>query len=80
VRGFSLNWQRLAGRLGFIAAAHAHDMIVHVWTVNESEEMRAALEAGVDGVGTDYPALLAEMIAVALPLESPGEMVQFKCG
>ena len=32
---------------------------VTTWTVNEPEEMRRALEMGVDGIVTDRPDLLA---------------------
>ncbi len=36
-----------------IAAAHRHDVEVHVWTVNEPTDMRRLVDAGVDGVVTD---------------------------
>ncbi|MCK6065207.1 MULTISPECIES: glycerophosphodiester phosphodiesterase family protein [Microbacterium] len=34
-------------------AAHAHDVEVHVWTVNDPEDMRRLRRAGVDGLVTD---------------------------
>lgn len=39
----------------FIRRAHAHNMAVHVWTVDEVEDMRRLIEWGVDGIMTDYP-------------------------
>ena len=35
--------------------AHAKDMRVNVWTVNEEEDMRKCLEAGADMLIGDYP-------------------------
>lgn len=36
-----------------IAAAHRHDVEVHVWTVNDPAEMRRLIDLGVDGIVTD---------------------------
>lgn len=36
-----------------IDAAHRHDVEVHVWTVNEVDDMRRLLALGVDGIVTD---------------------------
>lgn len=35
--------------------AHSRGLIVRAWNPNEIEPMRMMIEAGVDGVGTDYP-------------------------
>lgn len=43
--------------------AHAHDVAVHVWTVNEVDEIAALLELGVDGIVTDYPGRMQEWLA-----------------
>jgi glycerophosphoryl diester phosphodiesterase len=45
-----------------VTAAHRMGIEVHVWTVNELDEMRALLELGVDGILTDYPARLAALL------------------
>ncbi len=45
-----------------VAAAHRMGVEVHVWTVNELDEMRALLQLGVDGILTDYPARLAALL------------------
>ncbi|KAF2419080.1 glycerophosphodiester phosphodiesterase family protein [Microbacterium sp. B35-30] len=36
-----------------IAAAHRHGVEVHVWTVNEPDDMRRLVAMGVDGIVTD---------------------------
>jgi glycerophosphoryl diester phosphodiesterase len=46
----------------FIAAAHARGLQVHVWTVDTPEECTAMLDMGVDGVMTDRPAMLRELL------------------
>lgn len=40
---------------GFVRAAHARHLEVHIWTVNEVVDMRRLLGWGVDGIITDYP-------------------------
>jgi glycerophosphoryl diester phosphodiesterase len=47
----------------FVEAAHAAGKHVHVWTVNEPSRMRRLLDAGVDGIITDRPDLLDEVLA-----------------
>lgn len=45
-----------------VAAAHGLGVEVHVWTVNEADEMRELLALGVDGIITDYPARLRDVL------------------
>lgn len=46
-----------------VAAAHERDLAVHVWTIDDPDEMARLLDLGVDGVMTDRPGVLAEVLA-----------------
>ena len=46
----------------FISAAHKADIQVHVWTIDEPEEMKRLLDLGVDGIMTDRPAVLKDVL------------------
>ncbi|WP_210481620.1 glycerophosphodiester phosphodiesterase family protein [Naasia sp. SYSU D00948] len=45
-----------------VRAFHAAGVEVHVWTVNDPEDMRRLLDAGVDGIVTDRCDVLAEEV------------------
>jgi len=46
----------------FVTAAHANGFAVHPWTINDREEMRWLCDVGVDGVISDVPSVLAEVL------------------
>jgi glycerophosphoryl diester phosphodiesterase len=46
----------------FVAAAHERGLQVHVWTVDDPAECEAMLDLGVDGIMTDRPAMLRELL------------------
>ena len=47
----------------FVPAAHLFDLRVHVFTINDREEMISLIEeTGVDGILTDDPELLGEVL------------------
>jgi glycerophosphoryl diester phosphodiesterase len=46
----------------FLTAAHARDLQVHVWTVDTEAETTAMLDLGVDGIMTDRPAMLKQLL------------------
>lgn len=54
--GLQLVSQRL------VSYFHARGMAVQVWTVDREEEMRRLLAAGVDGIMSDRPDLLAKVL------------------
>ncbi|HXY79106.1 MAG TPA: glycerophosphodiester phosphodiesterase family protein [Candidatus Bathyarchaeia archaeon] len=45
-----------------VERAHRSDLHVVTWTVNDAERMRAAMEAGVDGIMTDLPDRLRAVV------------------
>ena len=46
----------------FIEAAHARNLQVHAWTINDEESMTRLIELGVDGIMTDYPNRLIALL------------------
>lgn len=46
----------------FLAAARARGVQVHVWTVDAAAEMEALIDLGIDGIMTDRPALLRDVL------------------
>jgi glycerophosphoryl diester phosphodiesterase len=53
----------------FVDRAHSLGLKVIPWTINDAETMRRQISAGVDGLITDYPALLRSVMAgAAMPL------------
>jgi glycerophosphoryl diester phosphodiesterase len=46
----------------FVTAAHARGLQVHVWTVDTEEDATSLLDLGVDGVMTDRPGMLREVL------------------
>jgi glycerophosphoryl diester phosphodiesterase len=46
----------------FVDVAHRSGLEVHVWTVNTEERMRSLLDLGVDGIVTDRPDVLRDVL------------------
>ncbi len=46
----------------FVATCHRAGCAVHVWTVNEAEDMHRLLDMGVDGLVTDCPTLARKVL------------------
>jgi glycerophosphoryl diester phosphodiesterase len=46
----------------FIAGAHRADVAVHVWTINDVDEMARLVDLGVDGLISDRPTSLAALL------------------
>lgn len=46
----------------FVAASHGRNLQVHAWTINEIDDMRRLVDLGVDGIITDYPDRLMQLL------------------
>jgi len=54
--GINLDTKRI------INACHRRDMAIHYWTINDKAEMKKLIEMGVDGLITDRPDLMQEVL------------------
>ena len=50
----------------FVSAAHRRNIKVEVWTVNDASTMQRLIDAGVDGIFTDFPDRLKSVVDGAL--------------
>ena len=46
----------------FIREAHAKNLVVEPWTVDDSKLMKQYIEWGVDGIMTDRPDLMLQIL------------------
>ncbi len=46
----------------FIKRVHSLGKVIHAWTINEPDEMRRLLDLGVDGIMTDKPQVLKDVL------------------
>jgi glycerophosphoryl diester phosphodiesterase len=46
----------------FLSAAHRRGVQVHVWTIDDRDEMARLLDLGVDGIMTDRPQVLKDLL------------------
>lgn len=47
---------------GFVETAHRRGVQVHVWTIDDRTEMARLLDLGVDGIMTDRPQVLKDLL------------------
>jgi glycerophosphoryl diester phosphodiesterase len=47
----------------FVSAAHRRGLQVHVWTINDESEMERLLDLEVDGIMTDSPTVLKQVLS-----------------
>ncbi len=45
-----------------IGTTHRHNMAVHYWTIDDPDEMRRLIDLGCDGIITDYPDVLIQVL------------------
>ncbi len=45
-----------------VEQAHEKNLAVQVWTINEAQQMQELIAAGVDGIMTDYPSKLRDIV------------------
>lgn len=45
-----------------VGKAHESGLVVRAWNPNEAEDMRAMIALGVDGIATDYPEVLYDIL------------------
>jgi glycerophosphoryl diester phosphodiesterase len=55
-----------------VRQAHALKMTVLPWTVNQRADMLRLLDMGVDGIITDFPDVLADVLRERGVARSPG--------
>lgn len=46
----------------FVEACHERNLQVHIWTIDDPAEMNRLIDLGVDGLMTDKPAVLKEVL------------------
>jgi glycerophosphoryl diester phosphodiesterase len=51
----------------FIKNAHKNNIAVHYWTIDDPDEMRRLIENGADGIMTNRPSLLKEVLDEIYP-------------
>ena len=57
----TMRWLTIVDRR-FIIRAHARNIPVQVWTVNKEEDMQRLVDLGVDGILTDRPDILLQVL------------------
>ena len=45
-----------------VEAAHEHGLAIHVWTINDEAEMERLCSLGADGIITDCPSVLRQVL------------------
>jgi glycerophosphoryl diester phosphodiesterase len=56
-----------------IRVAHARNIQVIPWTVNDADAMLELLSLGVDGLITDYPDIGIEVLSTYVTQRQPGQ-------
>jgi glycerophosphoryl diester phosphodiesterase len=65
-------WKLTVTSRRLVRAAHRAGLAVHVWTIDDADEMRVLIGMGVDGIMTDRPTLLSHVLSADRVSRSPG--------
>lgn len=57
-----IDWNHISVTQSTVNQVHASDMELHVWTVNDAGRMQQLIDIGVDGITTDQPATLNQLV------------------
>lgn len=58
----AISWLGLTDR-DFLNDAHALGLVVHYWTIDDARQQRALIDAGADGIMTNRPGQLSQVLA-----------------
>ena len=67
-----LSWRHSSVTQSVVDLVHANGMDLHVWTVNNPVRMQQLIDLGVDGITTDYPAQLRDLLPPANLIAASG--------
>ena len=70
IKGLRLFKKSLLDR-EFVQKAHGDTLAVHAWTIDTLSEMSRVRDFGVDGIITDYPGTLLELLGRTHPQKGP---------
>ena len=60
-----LDWNHGSITQAAVDLVHASGMELHAWTVNDSNRMQQLIDYGIDGITTDDPALLRDLLPLS---------------
>jgi glycerophosphoryl diester phosphodiesterase len=64
--------EALLANLDYVDRLHAQGKEVHTWTVDDPSTMRTLIAAGVDGIFTNRPAILRQLLEAEFPRWAAG--------
>jgi glycerophosphoryl diester phosphodiesterase len=65
--GDFLDWGHASINQAAVDLVHANGMELHAWTVNDATRMQQLIDYGIDGITTDNPALLRDLLPSLAP-------------
>ena len=68
-----VSWRHNSVTQSMVDLVHANGMDLHVWTVNHPVRMQQLIDLGVDGITTDYPERLHDLLTPANLIAASGK-------